>query len=112
MDGSSFNVLINRHDKTSSDGESIPRKKEIKHPNYNGNTLANDFAIVFLDSATTEKVDFVKFNQDDSYPAAGSVSRAMGWGTTSSGGADSNVLLEVSYLLVYCAFGEFYAHQK
>ena len=96
MDGSSFDVIINRHDLRTSDGESIPRKTEIKHPNYNGNTMANDFALVFLNRGTTEKVDFVKLNQDESYPAAGSTSRAMGWGTTSSGGSSSNQLREVN----------------
>jgi hypothetical protein len=95
MDGASFDVIINRHDLTTSAGESIPRRKEIKHPNYNGNTMTNDFALVFLNRGTTEKVDFVKLNQDNSYPSAGSSSRAMGWGTTSSGGSSSSVLREV-----------------
>ena len=96
IDGSSFNVIINRHDLRTTDGESIPRRKEIKHPSYNANTMSNDFALVFLNRGTTEKVDFVKLNQDESYPAAGSMSRAMGWGTTSSGGSTSNQLREVS----------------
>jgi secreted trypsin-like serine protease len=96
IDGSSFNVIINRHDLRTTDGESIPRRKEIKHPSYNANTMSNDFALVFLNRGTTEKVDFVKLNQDESYPAAGSMSRAMGWGTTSSGGNPSNQLREVT----------------
>lgn len=96
IDGSSFNVIINRHDLRTTDGESIPRRKEIKHPSYNANTMSNDFALVFLNRGTTEKVDFVKLNQDESYPATGSMSRAMGWGTTSSGGSTSNQLREVS----------------
>ena len=95
MGGSSFDVIINRHDLRTSAGESIPRRKEIKHPYYDGNTMTNDFALVFLNRGTTEKVDFVKLNQDNSYPSAGSSSRAMGWGTTSSGGSSSSVLREV-----------------
>lgn len=97
MDGSAFDVIINRHDLRTSDGESIPKKIEIKHPKYDSNTMDNDFALVFLDRATTEKVDFVQLNQRDSYPdvVSGAVSRAMGWGTTSSGGSSSNVLREV-----------------
>lgn len=97
MDGSAFDVIINRHDLRTSEGETIPKKTEIKHPSYNPDSMDNDFAIVFLDRATTEEVDFVVLNQDDSFPdaAAGAVSRAMGWGTTSSGGSSSNVLREV-----------------
>ncbi|KAL3785636.1 LOW QUALITY PROTEIN: hypothetical protein ACHAWO_005980 [Cyclotella atomus] len=72
MGGSSFDVIINRHDLRTSAGESIPRIRN-----------------------TTQKVDFVKLNQDNSYPSAGSTSRAMGWGTTSSGGSASSVLREV-----------------
>jgi secreted trypsin-like serine protease len=95
MDGNSFDVVINRHDLRTTAGEVIPRRKEIKHPNYNGNTMTHDFALVFLNRGTTQNVDFVKLNQDDSYPSAGSTSRAMGWGTTSSGGSSSNVLRQV-----------------
>jgi trypsin len=100
MGGSSFDVIINRHDLRTSAGESIPRRKEIKHPNYdgNGNTMTNDYALVFLNKNTTQKVDFVKLNQDNSYPSAGSTSRAMGWGTTSSRGSASSVLREVRIL--------------
>jgi hypothetical protein len=57
--------------------------------------MENDFALVFLNRGTTENVDFVMLNQDDSYPSAGSTSRAMGWGDTSSGGSSSNVLRQV-----------------
>jgi trypsin len=97
MDGSSFNVIINRHDLTTSAGQSIPRKTEMKHPSYNPDTMDNDFALVFLNTATTEDVAFLQLNQDDSFPdaAVGAISRAMGWGTTSSGGSASNVLREV-----------------
>jgi trypsin len=97
IDGSAFDVIINRHDLRTSEGETIPKKTEMKHPSYNPDSMDNDFAIVFLDRATTEEVDFVVLNQDNSFPdaAAGAVSRAMGWGTTSSGGSSSNVLREV-----------------
>eukprot|EP00956_Cyclotella_meneghiniana_P030035 scaffold74624_cov50-Cyclotella_meneghiniana.AAC.1 len=95
MGGGAFNVIINRHDLTkTSTGQSIPRKQEIVHPNYNSNTMANDYAVVFLNTATNQDVDYPKLNADDSYPS-GEMSRAMGWGTTSSGGSSSNVLREV-----------------
>ena len=100
MDGSSFNVIINRHDLTTSAGQSIPRKSEIKHPGYDPNSMDNDFAIVFLNTATTEDVDFLQLNQDDSFPAAGATSRAMGWGTTSSGGSSSTQLREVDLPII------------
>ena len=100
MDGSPFDVIINRHDLRTNDGETITRKKEMKHPQYNSNTMNNDFALVFLEKGTTERVDFVKLNQDNLYPAAGSTARSMGWGTTSSGGSSSNVLREVDLPLI------------
>jgi secreted trypsin-like serine protease len=100
MDGSSFNVIINRHDLSTSVGESIPRKTELVHPGYNKNTMDNDYALVFLSRATTQKVDFIKLNQDEAYPAAVSTSRTMGWGTTSSGGSSSDVLREVNLPII------------
>ena len=39
-------------------------------------------------------MDYPKLNTDDAFPN-GEMSRAMGWGTTSSGGSSSNVLREV-----------------
>ena len=95
MDGSAFDVIINRHDLRTSAGESIPRKTEIVHPRYDDYSMDNDFALVFLDRATTENVVPVKLNQDGSYPAAGDTSHAMGWGTTSYEGSSSDLLLEV-----------------
>ena len=62
--------------------------------------MDNDFAIVFLNTATTEDVDFLQLNEDDSFPAAGATSRAMGWGTTSSGGSSSTQLREVDLPII------------
>lgn len=95
MDGDSFDVVINRHDLRTSAGESIPRKTEIVHPRYDDDSMDNDFALVFLDRATTENVVPVKLNQDGSYPTDGDTSHAMGWGTTSYQGSPSDLLLEV-----------------
>ncbi|KAL7482728.1 hypothetical protein ACHAW6_008385, partial [Cyclotella cf. meneghiniana] len=95
IDGSSFSVVVGRHDLTTSSGEVIARKKAIKHPNYNTKSMVNDFAIVLLSKATTQNVQFVKLNKDEAYPVAGANSRTMGWGDTTQGGSGSNVLREV-----------------
>jgi trypsin len=100
MGYTSFDVVINRHDLTTSAGESIPKSKEIIHPDYDTDTEDNDYALVFLDRATTENVVFVKLNQDELFPSGGATSRAMGWGDTSDGGSSSNVLREVDLPII------------
>ena len=72
----------------------------IKHPNYNGNSMVNDFEIVLLSKATTQNVQFVKLNKDSAYPVAGATSRTMGWGDTTQGGSGSNVLREVDLPII------------
>ncbi|KAL7518896.1 hypothetical protein ACHAWX_003699, partial [Stephanocyclus meneghinianus] len=93
--GYDFFVAINGHDTTDWEGEVIPMTKAFIHPNYNYFTDAYDFAVVILEVATTQDVQFVKLNHDESYPPVNMVSRVMGWGDTTEGGSLSDVLLEV-----------------
>ncbi|KAF0708742.1 hypothetical protein AaE_013104 [Aphanomyces astaci] len=77
----------------SSDGELAKVTKEIRHPKYVASTNANDVAILLLDrSITTIAPVAVSF---ETVPA-GVRTIVRGWGTTSSGGAQSQVLKEVA----------------
>jgi trypsin len=78
----------------SSDGERIAIKKETRHTSYNSNTLAYDYAIIELASAS--KYTPVKLLTADSETLVGQNATTQGWGTTSSGGSQSNVLLKVN----------------
>jgi secreted trypsin-like serine protease len=82
------------------EGENIAMAKIIVHPDWNPSTFDNDLAIVVLEEATSLDVSFSQLNSDDSYPSIGANSRVMGWGTTSEGGFQSDVLLEVDLPII------------
>lgn len=69
------------------------------HPQFDSNTMVNDVAIFILGEPGTNdgtyQPAFVKLNRDDATPAQGDATRAIGWGTTSSGGSISQTLLQV-----------------
>ncbi|CAK4073100.1 unnamed protein product [Aphanomyces euteiches] len=75
----------------SKDGEQIRITKEIKHPKNNANSNSYDFAILILELNSTIPPVQVSFDN----VAGGIPTMVRGWGTTSSGGSQSNVLLEV-----------------
>ncbi|KAL7516853.1 hypothetical protein ACHAWX_001829 [Stephanocyclus meneghinianus] len=93
-------VAINGHDTSDWEGEVIPMTKAVIHPNYNDNTIANNFAVVILEAATSQDVKFIKLNPDESYPSENSISRVMGWGDTTEGGYQSELLLEVDLTVI------------
>ena len=66
----------------------------IVHPQYNDNSLNNDYALLHLSSPVTnfEPIQLITENQNDDEPV---MATTMGWGATSSGGWSSNVLMEV-----------------
>ncbi|KAL7479767.1 hypothetical protein ACHAW6_005487 [Cyclotella cf. meneghiniana] len=80
-----FFIAINGHNTTDWEGEVIPMTEAFIHPNYNDFTEANDFAVVILDVATTQDVQFIKLNHDESYPPV--KIWVMGWGDTTEGGS-------------------------
>jgi trypsin len=82
------------------EGENIAMAKIILHPDWNPRTNNNDLAIVVLEEATALDISFSQLNSDDSYPSIGLNSRVMGWGTTSEGGTQSDVLLEVDLPII------------
>ena len=68
----------------------------IIHPQYSGNSLNNDYALLLLDEPIMnfEPIQLATSDSHDDEPV---MSTTMGWGTTQSGGNSSNILLE-SYL--------------
>lgn len=83
-----------------NEGKTINAYQKIIHPGWNvTGDMEDDFAILILESSA-EGVPFVKLNPDESYPANGMVSRAMGWGATSYQGDNPDVLLEADLPLL------------
>ncbi|KAF0708693.1 Aste57867_6247 [Aphanomyces stellatus] len=73
----------------TQDGEQIKVTKSVVHPKRGSNNW--DFAVLILER--NSKFAPVEVSFDD--VAAGTPTVVRGWGTTSSGGSQSNVLLEV-----------------
>ena len=46
--GGNYDVVVNRYDLNSNDGETISIDYEVPHPKYNDKTTDNDFNLVFL----------------------------------------------------------------
>ncbi|KAI9291965.1 trypsin-like serine protease [Neoconidiobolus thromboides FSU 785] len=95
---SSWKASIHRHNLTltpkAEGGKTYQVIERISHPLYDASTNANDAAIWRIDSTdfspTGVILDDGKYsNKDDT------LLKVIGWGTTSSGGAVSKVLLEV-----------------
>ena len=96
--GNDFEVVVGEHDATSSeDGTRHQVCGTTSHPDYNSDTMANDYAIVRLSTsvelgaravpACLPGADFAGSFLDDK------TMTVSGWGTTSSGGSQSSVLL-------------------
>jgi len=76
------------------EGERIPVRKEIKHPNY------FDIGLVFLEHPTelSANISKVKVNEENSYPSTGTIAHVMGWGDTDEDNnvdAQSDILMDV-----------------
>jgi trypsin len=77
---------------TSNGVESIAVVAKIKHPNYNSATSDFDVAILLLKSSSSIPPVAIDTTIDT---WAGSISRVIGWGTTSSGGSAPTNILQV-----------------
>ncbi|EQC26726.1 hypothetical protein SDRG_15455 [Saprolegnia diclina VS20] len=77
-----------------ADGERIRVVKAISHPKWTSAEMHYDFGILELERASKETPVTLSFD-DDTSNAPGVVAKVRGWGTTSSGGSQSKVLLEV-----------------
>ena len=87
-------VKIGLHNVNGTTGSETRYIDEIIiHPNYNSNSLNNDYALLHLTQPSSfEPIQLVT---DDSHDEEPVMSTVMGWGATSSGGWSSNTLLEV-----------------
>ncbi|KAF0690291.1 Aste57867_18317 [Aphanomyces stellatus] len=78
----------------STDGQRIKIAKVTRHPKYDEATTDYDFSIYELETAVVG-IEPVKISWvDDSFIQPGKTSWVRGWGTTKSGGSQSQVLLE------------------
>jgi secreted trypsin-like serine protease len=99
---SRFTVLAHRHDNRKSTDEEkavvFSVEKIIPHPSYNGDTMDFDAAVWKLNlvsgDPSTALTKPIKLD-NGTYSADGTNLVAAGWGTTSSGGPLSDVLMEV-----------------
>ncbi|KAL7546586.1 hypothetical protein ACHAWF_009918 [Thalassiosira exigua] len=100
--GGTYSAVIGRHNIFSHwDGQRIAMRKEVPHPNYNGDTTENDFMLIFLNGAVpASKV--VEINSNGAVPAVGQWVRVMGWDNTkySNNAPMSDVLLEASVRMI------------
>ncbi len=92
---SSVDLVIGRHDLTSSDGERIGAKSITLHPSYNNRTLANDIALIELESPTSVAPIGLASASNASLWAPGTMATVTGWGFTESVPNYPEVLYEV-----------------
>ena len=93
-------VIIGRYDFSdlSETYENIPIASETKHPDYWEYNLQNDLMIIKLSTASSYSP--VKLDEKSQTLSSGTDVVVMGWGTTTSGGFQSNVLREVEVDIV------------
>ena len=87
-------VKIGMHNINGTNGSETRYVDQIiVHPQYSGNSLNNDYALIHLTSPSSfEPIQLVTSDSHDDEPV---MSTTMGWGATSSGGWSSDDLLEV-----------------
>merc|ERR1719411_2366097 len=94
---SSLAVLVGEHRTDDNSFTRVSLSKITDHPQYNSNTIDNDFSILTLSSpvSLTTKVSPACLPGDTSKLYDGSKATVSGWGTTSSGGNQPTTLREV-----------------
>ena len=91
----SIEVVIGLHNVNGTTGQQTRNVSEIIiHPQYSGNSLNNDYALLRLSSPITD-FEPIQLCTDTAHDEEPVMSTTMGWGATSSGGSSSNILLEV-----------------
>lgn len=86
----------------TQDGEYIKVARIIRHPQYNKPiSMSNDFALLELETPASQDIPLISLASatgDDEI--VGESSTTCGWGTTTQGGSQSSVKLEVSVPIV------------
>ena len=92
---SGIQVKIGLHNVNGTNGSQTRNVDQIiVHPNYSGNSLNNDYALLHLSSPITD-FEPIQLCTDTNHDEEPVISTTMGWGATSSGGSSSSILLEV-----------------
>jgi len=96
----SWKVVTFRTDRLTAAGIVQPVLKIHKHPNFHDENMWNDVALFFLGSPEANdglhQPAFVELNRDDAVPTSGESLKAIGFGSTASGGSASFRMLEVN----------------
>ena len=93
----SIAVLVGEHRIDDGIFTRLSLSKITDHPDYNSNTLDNDFSILTLSAPVdfTDEVSPACLPSDTNQLYGGSKATVSGWGTTSSGGNQPTTLREV-----------------
>ena len=102
LGGITYNAVINRHNlqnnkRYNGGGESIRVKKEIRHPQYNPDTVNNDFNLIILNRAVQDTSTYLKVNPNSAIPQKNKPLTVIGYGDTDireSISTSSNILME------------------
>ena len=96
-DASSIRVILGEHNIADSDFNRVDVAEIINHPDYNSQTIDNDYAILRLKNPVnfTNEVSPACLPADLSATYAGVLATVTGWGTLSSGGNRPTAMQEV-----------------
>lgn len=92
-------VVLGRHDLTSTAGERVQVAQIIRHAGFGHQTYDNDIALLQLATAVAQPTIALATTQDETLEAASITATVIGWGITEVGSA-SNVLRQVEAPLV------------
>ena len=94
---SNTNVLVGEHDITDNEKTIVTVASITNDPKYNSNNMQHDFAILTLSQPVTltDKVRPVCLPADLTNSFAGAKATVSGWGTTTYGGSQPSVLMDV-----------------
>ena len=118
---STYRVVVGKHDisyyesgNTDSVGEELSVLNEIQHPNYDPDTVDNDFNLIFLTQAVSSSTTsvYLRLNNDNSQPYSGAPLTVVGWGDINAAvdiQTMSNVLMET---VVYAMSNEVCAQSE
>lgn len=97
-----IDVVINRHNLTSEDGERIAVTRILKHRNYDPETLDSDIALLLLASPSSQQAVAILPPRDPEQLALPfTEATILGWGDTTPGNCDyPEVLMEVKVPIV------------
>jgi len=106
LSANSVKVHLGEHDRSDPNdkGKQYTVEQVVNHPDYNDRTYYNDYALLKLSSkidwAANEHIRPVCLPSDASETYVGREAIVAGWGTTSSGGSTSSVLLDVALKVI------------